>query len=87
MSAWGLLPCFCIPQLFPQLGCCYGVRSKEAEVRCAVLLQAACLEHPSVGMRGLQGRGGQPAGRERASSLGSSGGGAPAAPFPCFLQT
>lgn len=45
------------------------------------LLQAACLEHPFAGMRGLQSEGGRPAGEERASSLGSSGG-APGASLP-----
>lgn len=40
-SAWGLLPCFHVLQR----GCCYGVLVEE-EMRCAVLSQAVCLEHP-----------------------------------------
>lgn len=87
MSTWGLPLCFCILQTFLQLGCRYGVWSEEEEVGCVAWSQAAHPEHPSVGKWGLQSRGSQPAGRERASSLGSSSRGDAVSPSPCFLQT
>lgn len=49
---------------FPQLGCCYGIRSEE-EMRYEAVLQAACLEHPFSGCRACRaGAAGQQAGSE-----------------------